>query len=184
MAIFPIVEETTIQEDIIQDRGINFLFDFRINDFILKDGKFIELTGDAAVVFWIEKTLRTEYEKATVYNYTGYGTRLEEYRGKVLHIEIVKNIFETNIKSSLLKHERINSINNFNVVHEDEELEISFEITLNPLTEIITGIYGSEEGFTRLNTLEDIKKFLGIKLLTNNSFYFKTNIGNQVYLNI
>ena len=45
----------------IRDRGINFLFDFNTKEFVLKDGKLIQLSGDASVVFWIEKTLRTEY---------------------------------------------------------------------------------------------------------------------------
>lgn len=177
MAIFPIIDDVIIQNDIILDRGINFLYDFNLGDLVLKDGKFIELTGDAAVVFWIEKTLRTEYERATVYQNTGYGTTLEVLRGSVLPKEIARNMLESNIKNSLLTHERINSINNFTFQQENDKVTISFAVKLNAVTEDTESNYaGSEQGYTRLDTLEDIKNFLGIKMVTNDSFAFSTTL--------
>lgn len=184
MAIFPVTTQEDIQDAVITDRGIDFLYDFRINDFILKDGKFIELTGDAAVVFWIEKCLRTEFEKSAVYKYTGFGTKLETYRGKVFPRQVASSLLETSIREALLKHERINAIENFEFNQVNEEVTISFEVDLNPLTQVTAGILFSDEGFTKLNTLDDIKKFLGIKLITSNRFLFKTNLGAQVYLNL
>jgi len=171
MAIFPITEEVSIQTDVIVERGINFLYDFIEGDLVLKDGKFVELTGDAAVVFWIEKSLRTEYERSGVYENTGYGTIIESLRGTVLPKEISRNILENNIKDALLLHERINSIANFVFSQENEQVTISFEIKLNPVTqdlEVVNG--GSEEGYTKLSTLTEIKEFLGIKLINNDTF--------------
>jgi len=171
MAIFPIVEEVAIQDDVIVERGINFLYDFIEGDLVLKDGKFIELTGDAAVVFWVEKTLRTEYERATVYQNTGYGTVLESLRGSVLPKEISKNILESNIKSALLKHERINSIDNFTVSQENDKVFISFEVKLNIIIEDLETTYSSsEEGYTRLSTLAEIVAFLNIKIIDSTTF--------------
>jgi len=171
MAIFPITDEVTIDEVEIVERGINFLYDFIEGDLVLKDGKFIELTGDAAVVFWIEKTLRTEYERSRVYENTRYGTIIEDLRGTVLPKEISRNILENNIKDALLLHERINSISNFVFSQENEQVTLSFEIKLNPITEdleVING--GSEDGYTKLSTLSEIKEFLGIKLINNDTF--------------
>ena len=171
MAIFPIVEEVSIQEDIIVERGINFLYDFNIGDLVLKDGKLIELTGDAAVVFWVEKTLRTEYERCMVYKNTGYGTKLEGLRGTVLPKEIARNILESNIKEALLQHERIKSIDNFTFSQENDKILISFEIKLNIITEDLEIIYNSSEnGYTRLSTLEEIVEFLNIRVINSNTF--------------
>lgn len=183
MSIFPITQPVIV-DNVIRDRGINFLFDFDRNDFIIKDGKFIELTGDAAVVFWIEKCLRTEYEIPPVYRYTGFGTKINSLIGKVLPEAVARNILESNIKESLLKHERIKEINNFTLNQIDDLVEIEFEVKLNPITPDLDYLAGSsKDGFTRISTLEEIKKFLGIKLITSNGFYFKTSLGKQVYVN-
>lgn len=184
MAIFPIVDEDVIIEQPVFERGINFLYNFNENDFYLKDGKFIEVIGDAAVAFWIEKTLQTEWERATVYNNTEYGTKFDELRGNILPNEIAKNIFETNIKDSLLRHTRISSIDNFKFWHVDSNVYIEFEVKLNDITELLLS-NTSEEGYTRISTLDDIKKFTGIvRLITADGFLFRTNLGKQVYVEI
>lgn len=188
MAIFPQFDETVTTEeeniDIITDRGIDFLYDFDRKDFILKDGKLIQVVGDAGVVFWIEKTLRTEYQRATVYHNTDYGTELDRFVGQQLPKEIAKLQLEDAIKSSLLQHERINSISNFTFSQEREQVYVTFEVELSPITILEDETFGSEEGFTRLSNLEDIQKFLGIKLLTKERFLFKTSLGEQVYINV
>lgn len=182
MAIFPLVEEEVLNQGTIAERGINFLFDFELNDFVIKDGKFIEVVGDAAVIFWIEKTLKTEYEKSAVYQNTAYGTELKELQGKVFPIEVSKTIAESSIKTALLIHERIKSVNGFTFEQVDDKVTIGFEIELNPISfENEFGV-DSEDGFNRISTLDEIKDFIGIKLLTSNRLYFKTNLGTQVYL--
>lgn len=182
MAIFPLVEEEVLDQGTIAERGINFLFDFELNDFVIKDGKFIEVVGDAAVIFWIEKTLKTEYEKSAVYQNTAYGTELKELQGKVFPIEVSKTIAESSIKTALLTHERIKSVNGFTFEQVDDKVTIGFEIELNPISfENEFGV-DSEDGFNRISTLDEIKDFIGIKLLTSNRLYFKTNLGTQVYL--
>lgn len=181
MAIFPAIQKADTIDLSVIERGINFLFDFDTNDFVVKDGKIIELVGNAAVVFWIEKTLRTEFEKAQVYKNTEYGTIIETNVGKSFPLEIAKNIFEENIKSSLLKHERISSISNFTLSQEADHVTIGFEVALNQVTEE-KYYYSSTSGFTRISTLEEIKEFIGIKLITSDRFYFKSNIGQQIFL--
>lgn len=179
--------ETTQDEqltNIVIDRGIDFLFDFAKNDFVLKDGKLIQVVGDAAVTFWIEKTIRTEYQRATVYHNTNYGTELDRFIGQQLPKEIAKLQLEDTFKSALLQHERINSINNFTFSQEREQVFISFEVELLPITILEDESFGSEEGFTRLSTLEEIKNFLSIRLITSERFLFKTSLGEQVFVNV
>lgn len=184
MAIFPISPEVEeiFEDDTVTERGINHLFDFDRQDFILKDGKLIELVGDAGVVFWIEKTLRTEYEKASVYKNTGYGTRLKELEGTYLPKSVMNNVIEENIKNSLLTHERIKSLDNFTIEKINDEVFISFEVILNPLETNVPDA-GSEEGFIRISTLEDIKKFIDyVLLITSDGFKFRTSTNMLVYV--
>lgn len=180
MAIFP---ELEVVEDVavIEDRGTDFLYDFELEDFILKDGKLIEVTGDAAVVFWIEKTLRTEYEKSAVYENTGYGAQMRQFKGAVLPKEIAFDAIQDVIKSALLVHERISAITNFNFEQTNDMVDISFNVDLEPITEQLLGPE-SEDGYVRVSTLEKIKDFIGIKLVDSNRFLFKTSLGTQVYV--
>lgn len=192
MSLFPTSANTTLttndliaNETIIIDRGINFLFDFNKRDFVLQDGKFVGLTGDAGVVFWIEKIIRTEYERAIVYWNTGYGFGIEKFIGVALPPSIIKLQFEDNLKKSLYQHERIKSINNFTLtkIADSSEVDISFEVELNAITETDEqfGIVDNDS-FKKLYTLEDIQYFIGIKLLTKNLFLFKTKLGEQIYV--
>jgi len=179
------VEDLTANENIIRDRGINFLFDFTKREFVLQDGKFIGLSGDAAVVFWIEKTIRTEYERAQVYKNTDYGFGTERFIGVALPPAIIKLQFEDNLKKSIYQHERIKSINNFTLtkIADSSEVEISMIIELNAITETDSQFGAIDnESFTRLDTLEEIQEFVGIKLLTSEMFLFKTKLGEQIYV--
>lgn len=188
MAIFPQYNETvtTAEEnfDIITDRGIDFLYDFNKKNFILEDGKLIQVTGEAGVAFWIEKTIRTEYERAAVYHNTNYGTELNRFIGQQMPKEIAKLQLEDSFKNALLRHERINSVSNFTFEQEKQQVYIAFEVELLPITILQDETYGSEEGFTRLSTLEDIQKFLSLRLITAERFLFKTSLGEQVYINV
>lgn len=190
MAIFP--NPSAIQNNLnlesqnivetVKDRGSNFLFDFETGEFVIKDGKMVEVFNDAGVIFWIEKTIRTEYERARVYKNTDYGIELESYIGSTLPNDIIKLQLKDTIESALYKHERIKNISNFKYEKIYDEGIISFEVELKPLTfnENITNT--SKDKFIRLSTLEQIQDFLNIRLLTNNKFLFKTNLGKQVYV--
>lgn len=187
MAIFPISPEVTetFEEDAITERGINILYDFDREDFILKDGKFIEVVGNAGVAFWIEKTLRTEFESCEVYKNTEYGTKLKELQGNYLPRKVMENVIKDNIENSLLKHERIKSLDNFTVQKNNDEIFISFDVVLFELQSNIPSA-GSEEGFTRISTLEEIKDFIEyidyIPLITNDGFKFTTSTNKLVYV--
>lgn len=174
MDIFPIMPEVGDYGSAI-DRGVNFLYDFNKGDFVIKDGRFIQLNGDAGVVFWIEKTLRTEYEISGVYAYTEYGTKLDELRGIILPKEVEKVALEGNVKEALLQHERISSVTLVEYKRESDYAKARFEIELLPLDDMEEEFdYTSEQGFTRLTTLEEIKDFIGINVTGDNSFIINT----------
>ena len=174
MDIFP-VDIDTSQDTSISDRGSNLLYDFNEGDFIIRDGKFIEVSGDAGVVFWIEKTLKTEYEISAVYKNTEYGTKINEIKGMRLPLPIEENILTSNVKDSLLRHERINSVNVVSFSHDGAKVKIVLDITFNEVSEEEDIVYsGSEQGFTKLHTLEDIKDFINIDIVSSNRFTLRT----------
>lgn len=188
MSIFPATQTGTVEstpESVIRDRGLNFLFDFNKNEFVTRDGELIELTGDASVAFWIEKTIRTEYERAAVYQNTGYGFGLEKFIGLYLPPEIAKLQFSDAIKAALYQHQRIKTILNLQLEHKDDYVDVSFEVELNPVTQTDEEVFGTEEeSFTRLSTIEDISKFLSVRLITADKLVYKTSLGGTVYLSV
>ena len=54
-----------------------FLFDFNRGDFVLRDGKLVVCDGIEAVKVWIEKIIRTEKNRYSIYVGTQYGCHLE-----------------------------------------------------------------------------------------------------------
>lgn len=57
-------------------QGKSFLFDFDTNNFVIKDGKLVEVEGIEAIKTWIAKILRTEKFKFNIYD--EYGVKLED----------------------------------------------------------------------------------------------------------
>ena len=191
MAIFPQEdsvdsksEELQFPQTIIEERGINHLFNFNTGEFVLIDGKPVEVVGDAGVVFWIEKALRTELNNPMCYRNTGYGSEVESYIGSVLPKEILQLELEDSIKKTLLQHERIRQLSNFKFEREDDWGTMSFEVELNAITVIDQDGTLEEENFTRFSTLAEIQGFISskVKLLDSNRLLFKTSTGNQVYV--
>lgn len=174
MGIFPVTQITEIEPITTQtnDRGTEFLFDFSTKDFLLKNGKLVELAGDAAVQFWIEKTLRTEYERARVYKNTNYGTEIEKYIGKAVNPVPVAVQMEENIKNALLQHERIGIISNFKLTKIAEKVTIEFEVDILPLKR--KPVEGA------VLSLENIVTTSQFNLVDANRFYFKTVLNEQV----
>jgi hypothetical protein len=178
---------TTTTTTSVNDRGINFLFDFTNREFVMTDGKLTGVSGDAAVVFWIEKTIRTEYERAIVYRNTGYGFGLERFVGVALPPSIVKLVFEDKLKQSLYQNERIKSIDNFSLtkVSDDSQVTISFDVTLNPVTVKESDFtIVADETFNRISTLEQIKEFVSIEIADTSSFAYTSTLSNSVYVTI
>ena len=57
----------------------SYMFDFENGDFIARDGKLIECDGISAIKVWIEKILRTEKGRYSIYSDTEYGCHLEDF---------------------------------------------------------------------------------------------------------
>lgn len=174
MAIFPVVQKI---EDIpinneVNDRGLQILYDFKTKDFPLKNGQFILLDGNASVLFWVEKTLFTEYERSAVYKNTDYGMPLEKHKGKVSNNKLTRIVIENDIKKALMQHERINSISNLKLETEKENVSISFDLELKPLQKNLNK--------NSISNIEDVQQFYDVKMIDKNNLRFKTILGENL----
>ncbi|WP_051824112.1 DUF2634 domain-containing protein [Clostridium sulfidigenes] len=111
--------------------GKSFLFDFKIGDFILRDGKLIEIEGIEALKVWIEKILKTEKFKFKIYE-TGeideYGITLLElinsgHQQIYIQAEIQRTVTET-----LEKNVEIINVDEFSFSRDKRTLVVNFTV--------------------------------------------------------
>lgn len=126
--------DKNIESKDLSEMGKSFLFDFKTGDFVLKDGRLVEVTGVEAVKVWIEKILRTEK-----YRYKAYEREDKNEYGVVLEDLIVGNNYphsfveaelRREISQALLKHPMIQSLSNWNIEKNNPTLNISFKVNL------------------------------------------------------
>lgn len=112
--------------------GKSFLFDFNRGDFVLKDGKLVEIEGIEALKVWVEKILKTEKFKFKIYENSEineYGVTLLELINKDYPIYFVESEIQREVTEALLKNAEINSVSNFTFSKEGRGLNISFEVS-------------------------------------------------------
>lgn len=112
-----------------------FLWDFSKGDFVLKDGRLVEVTGIEYVKVWVEKALRT-IKDSLIYEGTGYGSEHHTMIGKNFHPDFTRSEFERMIRDALLQNDAITQVDNFVFTQSGERLTIEFQVK---------SIYGSTE---------------------------------------
>ena len=113
----------------------SFLWDFETGDFVLEDGRLVEVTGLEYIKIWSEKALRTVMGTLT---YESYGSEHHGLIGKVLDRDFVKSELERTIREALLQNEAIINVSNFVFEIEEELLTIRFtETTIYGSTEVV-----------------------------------------------
>lgn len=109
--------------------GKSFLYDFTRNDFVLRDGKFIEITEKEVIQQWIEKCIRTEKDKFKIYTQKQYGVPLEQLiRDSKLPRVLLESELEREIKEALTQHFLISDIINFEMTKNGTICEIHFGV--------------------------------------------------------
>lgn len=135
-----------IQEKLVNSKiGKSFLFDFDKGDFVLKDGKLVEIEDLEALKVWIQKVLRTEKFKFKIYSKQDkrleYGITLQDlivgynYPKEFVEAEVKREVTE-----ALLKHPLINNLDNWNIEKNNPVLRISFKVNLKDGRNIIEGV--------------------------------------------
>lgn len=126
--------EKTTENKGLSEIGKSFLFDFKSGDFVLKDGRLVEVSGVEAVKVWIEKILRTEKYRYKVYereDKNEYGVVLEDLIvGNNFPHSFVEAELRREISQALTKHPMIQTLSDWNIEKNNPTLNISFKVNL------------------------------------------------------
>ncbi|MED1642168.1 DUF2634 domain-containing protein [Brevibacillus agri] len=105
-----------------------FLWDFQAGDFVLRDGKLVEVTGIEYIKVWIEKALRT-VKDSLIYAGTGYGSEHHSLIGQNFHPDFSRAEYERMIREALLQNDAITQVANFKFTQDGERLSVEFDVT-------------------------------------------------------
>lgn len=117
-----------------------FAFDFKTGEFIMKNGNPIVLTGIDALKLWIEKCIRTQLNRYSIYKGRPYGANIEDLViGKSYKFDFAESELRREIETALLRNENIQSMSEFSVEKRSAMLNIFF--TLATVYGKITEVY-------------------------------------------
>ena len=110
----------------------SYLFDFDRGDFVVRDGKLVECDGIDSIKVWIEKILRTEKGRYTIYADTEYGCHLEDLIiGNSYTVEFIEAELKREIEDALKQNPQISSVTNFHITRNTNAITVTLEVVLN-----------------------------------------------------
>lgn len=124
------VNINTIEEKNLE-HGKSFDFDFKLGDFVVKDGNVELISGIDALKVWIEKILRTEKFKFKVYESQEgdqYGISLLELVNSGYPLTFIEAEIQKEIKETLLKNNEIKAVYNFIFNRVKKVLHVTFSV--------------------------------------------------------
>lgn len=131
--MFPNSTDIMISNENKASSGVkSYLFDFDSGDFIVRDGKLVECDGIDAIKVWIEKILRTEKGRYTIYADTEYGCHLEDLIiGNSYTVEFIEAELKREIEDALKQNSQIKSVTNFQIIRSKHSITVTLEVVLN-----------------------------------------------------
>lgn len=119
------------QDETQEALGVSFAFDFDRGDFVLSDGKLIEISGIDALKVWVQKCLSTVSQRYVAYMQDDipYGMERLELTDRSVPQDYLYAEMERVISAALLRHPQIYSISGFAFVRSGRTLEASATIT-------------------------------------------------------
>ena len=129
--IFPTIttiDTETIVNDIQSGNSQEYAWDFINNDFILKNGRPVIVTGTEAIKIWIYKTLKTPRYRFFAYS-NDYGQEYENLIGQGYLPQLIKSEAERLTKEALFIHSDILDISNFNARIDEDILYVEFNVS-------------------------------------------------------
>ena len=110
----------------------SYLFDFASGDFVVRDGKLIECDDIDSIKVWIEKILRTEKDRYSIYNDTEYGCHLEDLIiGNSYTVEFIEAELKREIEDALKQNSQISSVTNVQITRSKNSITVTLEVVLN-----------------------------------------------------
>ncbi|GED13973.1 DUF2634 domain-containing protein [Aneurinibacillus migulanus] len=130
-----LLEEIEQQQADEIDLGTGFLFDFKNNQFVIQNGRRVELNDIEAVKMWMTKILLTEKYQYGIYaNYPDapefeYGTLTEFCIGRVITDDMRMQLQE-NIEASATRHPRVAFLSEWRFEKDEDRLTVYFRVNL------------------------------------------------------
>jgi len=131
--MFPQTTDLTsaLQGENSAELGKSFLFDFSTGDFVVQDGKVVVADQQTAMRVWIEKILRTEKSRYSIYEGTQYGTSIEDLIiGNNYNIEFAESELRREVEEALTQHPLIIGVSNFSIERTTSGANIIFTVVL------------------------------------------------------
>ena len=131
--MFPNSTDIMIPNENIASNGTkSYLFDFASGDFVVRDGKLVECDSIDAIKVWIEKILRTEKGRYTIYADTEYGCHLEDLIiGNRYTVAFIEAELKREIEDALKQNSQIKSVTNFQIIRSKHSITVTLEVVLN-----------------------------------------------------
>ncbi|MFJ8261402.1 DUF2634 domain-containing protein [Rummeliibacillus sp. NPDC094406] len=108
--------------------GKSFLYDFDKGDFVLKDGKMVEIHGVEVLKQWILKVLKTERFRFRIYENIEYGVTLEDLIGSSFPRSFVEAEIKREVTASLILHSYIESVEDWTFEHDGKWMKVWFTV--------------------------------------------------------
>ena len=105
----------------------------------MKNKNPVELEGVDALKLWIEKCIRTQLDRYSIYKGKRYGANIEDLViGKSYGSGFVESELRREIEEALLRHEDILSLSSFSIATKRKLMEITFSLatTYGELSEV------------------------------------------------
>lgn len=132
MNMFPEITELELNPDTLEIEipriGKTYAYDFQKGDFIIKNGKMVELHGEDTLKVWIEKVLRTEYGRFCIYREVEYGVVLEDLIGSNYPRDFVESEIKREVTTALLRHPHITDIEEWSFERDGKLMRIWFKV--------------------------------------------------------
>lgn len=120
--------EETESSQFTNYNGVSFAFDFEKNEYVIKDGKLVEISTDESLKQFISWTLKTEVKKYKIYD-EEYGIDRDIFIGKkALPTAFINSELKRQIQEQLTKHPLISDVRNFTHSKQSNTLKIDFEV--------------------------------------------------------
>lgn len=122
-----------------------FDFDFKAGEFRMKNGNPVVLSGIDALKLWIQKCIRTQLNRYSIYKGKQYGANIEDLViGKSYNFDFAESELRREIEMALLQNEDIQSMSSFSVKKTGSTLDIS--LTLITVYGKVSEVYTYDTG--------------------------------------
>lgn len=120
--------DTTEQSKDLPKLGKSFLYDFDKGDFVIKDGKMVEIHGVEVLKQWILKVLKTERFRFKIYENIEYGVTLEDLIGSSFPRSFVEAEIKREVTASLILHSYIESVKDWTFERDGKWMKVWFTV--------------------------------------------------------